>query len=60
MEIIFNNMPMPPTINSRLTVCNNRMIKSLDCRMFDKAVQIYILRLKSSLYEYRKKQKLMQ
>lgn len=50
-------MPMPPTINSRLTVCNNRMIKSLDCRMFDKAVQIYILRLKSSLYEYRKKTK---
>lgn len=58
MEILqLNNLPMPPTINSRLLVNRGRMIKSKSCREFDRAIQIYILKLKSSIYDYRRKVK---
>jgi len=55
--IHLNEIPMPPTANKRLIVANGRLIKSSECRAFDKAVQIWMIRQKSKLFEDRRKAK---
>lgn len=45
---------MPPTMNQRLTPVKGRMIKSHESRVFDKAISIYMIRLGSGLFEYRR------
>lgn len=55
--IILNEIPMPPTANKRLIPVNGRLIKSNDCRAFDKSVQVWMIRQKSKLFEDRRKAK---
>lgn len=55
--IILNEIPMPPTANQRLIPAGGRLIKSQTCRNFDKAVQVWMLRQRSKLFDDRRKAK---
>lgn len=57
MSIVLNSIPMPPTANHRLIPANGRLIKSNEARLYDKAVQVWMIRQKSALFEYRRKAK---
>lgn len=52
--IILHEMPMPPTGNHRLMPVNGRLIKTKECRLFDQACQVWMIRQRSALYDYRR------
>ena len=52
--LTLEKLPMPPSANQRMVPVNGRLIKSSDCRIYDKAIQIWMLREKSRLFETRK------
>lgn len=52
--IILHEMPMPPTGNHRLMPVNGRLIKTKECRAFDQACQVWMIRQRSALYEFRR------
>lgn len=45
---------MPPTANRRLASVRGRLIKTYESRMFEKNISIYMTRLGSGLFEYRR------
>lgn len=53
--IKLEHIPMPPIANHRLMPSKGRLIKSPDARDFDKAIQVWMLRQKSALFDYRRK-----
>lgn len=52
--IKLNEMPMAIGINHKLMPCNGRLIKSPEARHFDKTIDMYMIRLRSNLFEIRK------
>lgn len=52
--ILLTGLPIPPIANHRLTPMNGRLIKSKDCREYNKSIQIWMLRQKSNLFEWRR------
>lgn len=55
--LVLQTLPMPPSANQRMVPVNGRLIKSADCRTYDKAIQIWMLRQKGKLVENRHKVK---
>jgi len=52
--VVLPNLPMPPSANHRMIPAHGRLIKAPDCRTYDKAIQIWMLRQKSGLFDNRR------
>ena len=52
--IEIKGLPMPPIANHRLMPSQGRLIKSPDIRRYDQSIQLYMLKLRSKLFELRK------
>lgn len=52
--IELKSLPMPPIANHRLMPSNGRLIKSPEIRNFDQRMQMYILKMRSKVFDTRK------